>query len=158
MNGLEHFTETRRVRARRDGCGESIIPGKLRARDVPLRLEYSSHIYEHGDGRFGVLLMFESKRRWGSARRKLAAVGFEVRQDGDAEGTALFDPSNAMQVRLALKLARIRSRPELSPEQRQTLLSRLANARGLRNSPEKTQVHAKISTQPRETGQVAVEG
>ncbi len=155
---IEQFAETYRVRVKRDSCREPIIPGKLHAKDMPASTEYRSHVYEHSDGNFGVFLMYESKRRWGSAKRKLVAAGFEVRQDGDAEGTALFDPTNAVQARVALKLARIRLRSELPPEQRRTLLSRLAKARGLRNRPEKGRVHAKSSTRPEKTGQVAVVG
>src|SRR5579863_9850041 len=113
MKTLGSFAETYRVRATRDGCGESIIPRKLRAMGVPLRPEYSGHIYDYGSGRFGVVLMFESKRRWGSAKRKLVAAGFEIRQDGDSEGTALFDPADAAQARLAIRLARIPARRRL---------------------------------------------
>jgi|HubBroStandDraft_6_1064221.scaffolds.fasta_scaffold124641_1 hypothetical protein len=153
MTTLGHFAKTYRLRARRDRCRESIIPGKLRAKDMPARTEYASHVYDRGGGRFGLLLMFESKRRWGNAKSKLICAGFEIRQDADTEGVALFDPGNVAQARLAFTLARIRPRPELSQEQRRALLSRLANARGLRNGPEKTQVQAKFSTQPEETGQ-----
>lgn len=155
---IKDFAEGHRVQARRDGCGDRIITGRLRAKNMSTRPEYASHIYENGDGRLGVLLMFESKRRWGSARRKLVAAGFEIRQDSDSEGTALFDPANAAQVRLALKLARVRVRRELTEEQRQKLLDRMANARGLRNCPEKTPVQAKFPTQSEKTGQVAVVG
>lgn len=126
---LGRFAQTHRVRTRRDGYGESIIPGKLRPKDMPVRTEYTSHLYEHGDGRLGLLLMFESKRRWGYTKRKLIAAGFEIRQDGHCEGTALFDPANASQTRLALELARIRPRRVLTQAHRQTLLSRLASAR-----------------------------
>jgi hypothetical protein len=158
MTTLVHFAETYRVRARRDGCREAIIPGKLRAKDMRARTEYASHLYEHCDGRFGLLLMFGSKRRWGNAKRKLIVAGFEIRQDGHLEGTALFDPANASQARLALELARIRPCRVLTQEQRQTLLSRLANVPRSPNRPEKPPVQAKFSTQPAETSQVAVEG
>jgi hypothetical protein len=153
---IRDFAEIFRVRVRRDGCGDEIIPGTLRAEKIAGHSEYLSHIYGHGDGRLGVLLMFKTKRRWGNARRKLAGAEFEIRQDGDTEGTALFDPSNAAQAGLALKLARIRRRPELTQEQRQKLLDRLANARELRRSPEKPPVQAKFSTRLEETGQMAV--
>ncbi len=142
------FAEVYRVHVRKDGCGEAIIPGKRRLPDERRkRIEYASHIYEHGDGRFGVLFFFSTRRRWNFTKRRLAAAGFEIRQDGGTEGTALFDPSNAAQAGLAIKLARIRRRLELTQEQRQKLRDRLANARGLRNRPENPPVQAKFSTQ-----------
>ncbi len=45
---------------------------------------------------------------WANAKRKLKAAGFLIRQDGDREGTALFDPDDACQARLAIRLIRAR--------------------------------------------------
>jgi hypothetical protein len=89
-----------------------IVPGRL------------GHIYEHGIGRFGVYLSCATERRWSSAKRTLTAAGFAIRQNGDIEGTALFDPANEQQARLALDIARIRKRRIVTDAQRQAIADR----------------------------------
>ena len=128
METIKSFAEIYRVRAKQDDCGELIIPGS------PLgasgRLESSSHIYDHGDGKsLGVLVTCQTKRGWNNAKRRLLAAGFTLRQDGDTEGTALFDPHNDLQARLALKLARVRAIRILSAEQRQRMADRMRYVR-----------------------------
>jgi hypothetical protein len=114
------FSEANRVRVKRDQCGELIIPGAV------------GHIYQHGNGRqLGVLLMLQTKMQWTYAKRKLTAAAFTVRQDGDTEGTALFDPGDREQFRLAVKLARVRPRRNLTSEQRQAIADRLKHGREL---------------------------
>jgi hypothetical protein len=110
---VKHFADTYRVRARRDECGELILPGRI------------GHVYEHGAGRFGVYLSYPTKRAWSSAKRTLTATGFTIRQNGDMEGTVLFDPENEQQARLALTIARIRKRRVLTAEQRQRMADRM---------------------------------
>jgi len=66
------------------------------------------------------------------AKKKLVAAGFEIRQDGDCEGSALFDPHDREQVKLALKLAGIRTRRELSPEKKAILVARLTAGREMK--------------------------
>jgi hypothetical protein len=128
METIKSFAEIYRVRVKQDDCGELIIPGSLRGTSG--RLDSSSHIYDHGDSRrFGVLLTFGTKRGWHFAKRRLLAAGFTLGQDCDTEGTALFDPQNHLQARLALRLARIRAIRTLSPEQRQKMADRMRNAR-----------------------------
>jgi hypothetical protein len=128
METIKSFAEIYRVRAKQDDCGELIIPGSLLGASG--RSDYSSHIYDHGDGnRFGVLLTFQSKRGWHFAKRRLLAAGFTLEQDGDTEGTALFDPHNDLQARLAFKLARVRAIRTLSLEQRQKMADRMRYAR-----------------------------
>ena len=126
---ISAFSEKYRVRTKRDSCGDPIIPGNARPKDMPQRVEYASHIYENGDGRFGLCLLFETKIRWTYAKKSLEDAGFLIRQNGDTEGTALFDPDNWKQARLAIKLARIRNRKILSPEQRVIIAERLKRAR-----------------------------
>ena len=110
---VKQFADTYRVRARRDECGELILPGRI------------GHIYEHGAGRFGVYLECATKRAWKSAKRTLTAAGFTIRQNGDMEGTALFDPENEQQARAALEIARIRKRRVVTAEQRQRMAERM---------------------------------
>lgn len=95
---------------------------------MPARVEYHSHIYEHDAGVLGLCLMFMSARKWESAKRQMAAAGFTIRQDGHTEGTALFDPADAEQAKLAFRLAGIRPRRILSPER----LAKLTTARNSR--------------------------
>jgi len=119
---VQHFAASHRVRTKRDECGELIIPGK------------AGHVYEYGPAVFGVLLMLETARQWNSARRRLEATGFRTYQCGDSEGAALFDANNHEQARLALKMARVKQRRKLTPEQRQVAASRLKTARESKNS------------------------
>jgi hypothetical protein len=144
---LVEFAEQYRVRTRQDECGETIIPGKLwKVRPKsnfasPNRLwQYGHQIYEHGKGQFGLLLMFPvdndkeiggsgKSAKWVNAQKRLIAAGFTIRQNGDAEGTALFNPDDNAQARFALKLAGIKTRRQLSPERRASLASQLEVAR-----------------------------
>jgi hypothetical protein len=114
---LQQFAEGTRTHIRRDGCADLVIPGKNRAALLD-RAEYRGHVYDgFSDGSLGLCLMYPTKKRWNNARRKLLAVGFVVRQNGDAEGCATFDPANGQQARLALQLAGVKHRRVLSPAQ-----------------------------------------
>src|SRR5437879_12656148 len=101
---VEQFAQTYHGRTRRDECGETIIPGKLWKAQPKVGRMYGHQIYEHGDGRFGVLLMFDTPGKWTNAKKKLRAAGCTVRQNGETEGTALFDPEDKTQARFALKI------------------------------------------------------
>jgi len=93
--------------------GTDTIPGR----------EGHSHIFEYGNGVLGVMVMPETStsHRWRAARSAFISAGMEIRQNGDGEGTASFDPDNSNQVRLALKYAKVRSRRKVSDNQRQRL-------------------------------------
>jgi hypothetical protein len=121
-NALQVFATAHRVNAKRDDCNEAIIPGT------------AGHVYDQGEGRFGVLLIFESKRQWTNSKRKLSAAGFTIRQDGDTEGTAIFDPADRKQCRLALRIAGVKRQRVLTDEQRQAAAARLATYRAVRNA------------------------
>jgi hypothetical protein len=94
---LVEFAEPYHARTRQDECGETIIPGKL-WKEQPKDGRMNGHqIYEHGKGRFELLLMFPvdndkeiggsgKSAKWVNARKKLIAAGFTIRQNGDAEG------------------------------------------------------------------------
>jgi len=104
---IEEFAVSRRFRVRRDGCGNPIIPGKG-----------SSHVYEGFDsGAIAVCLMFATARKWNTVRSALERAGCKVKQNGDTEGCALFDPSNDEQVSAVIKAARIKKRRIPSPAQ-----------------------------------------
>lgn len=104
------FSIEYRVRTRREECGETIIRGRL------------GHVFDHGDGgRFGVLLLLPTKRRWNHARKRRRAAGFHVHQDAETEGTALFDPTDPGQVRLALRIVGAKRKRTASRAQLQAL-------------------------------------
>jgi len=89
---------------------------------MPKRVEYACHIYDHGDGKlFGLLLLLRTKQQWTYAKKQLVAAGFIIKQNAETEGTALFNPEDAAQVRLAFKLARINPKRVMSEAQRLAL-------------------------------------
>jgi hypothetical protein len=111
---VEQFAERYHGRTRKDECGEVIIPGKPWKVQPKEGRMYGHHVYEHGSGRFGVMLMFDSARKWNNAKKTLIAAGFTIRQNSDTEGTALFDPEDKAQAKLALKITGARIRRQLS--------------------------------------------
>jgi hypothetical protein len=116
---VEEFAEKYRVKVKRDECGERVTAGKGR-----------SNIFDgYEDGEFGVCLMFESARKWGFARRKMEALAFKIRQDGDTEGIATFDPTDRKQAALAIRLGGARRKRSVTASQRQAMSERLAEAR-----------------------------
>jgi hypothetical protein len=123
---IQRFADKYRVRVKLDSCRDEIIPGYKAAKELPNRHEYRNHVYVHSDGKsFGVCLLFESPRKWAEAKKKLHAAGFAVRQSGDTEGYATFDPANDAQARLALRLARVKAIKTTSAE----ILAALAKGR-----------------------------
>ena len=108
---LNHFSKKYRLRVRRAEDGEAVIKGK------------HGQIYFHSDGVFGALLMPNGHRPrlWPGARRRLEAVGCEIHQDGDHEGSVLFDPANLKQCRLVLKVVGAKRKRIPSPAQLESL-------------------------------------
>ncbi len=128
---LEQFAKQYGVKTRKDSCGETIIPGKPRKTQ---RVEDRRHTYENGDGHFGLCYVQPSPYpasvgKYHNAQKRLLAAGFTQAQDGDSEGTFLFDPANAVQSRLAIKEIGARVRRPLAPEKAAILSARLAKAR-----------------------------
>jgi hypothetical protein len=139
METIQEFAARHEERSRPDGCGDHIILGKDLS-DDPLspkrRRESRSHIFGGYSTRLGVCLMYARPQQWRDAKRLLESAGATIRQDGDVEGTATFDPSNEAQSTLALKL--IRKAPKIarsmSPEARLAAAARLAAMRASRTS------------------------
>ena len=100
METLEQFAQKYRVNIRHDSCDEAILLGR-RVKEMSDRKESCSHIFDNGDGKLGVCILGTSARKWGNARREMEAAGFVIRQDGQTEGTALFDPADDAHARLA---------------------------------------------------------
>src|SRR4029077_7652146 len=107
MPTLEQFADNRRLRIRRDSCGEAIIAGKPRNASRP---EYQSHIYDNGDERFGVCLLCPTVGKWNNAAKRLLAIGLELVQNGDTEGTLLFTPDDRKKAKAAIREAGIKTR------------------------------------------------
>jgi hypothetical protein len=125
MEPILQFAGQHRLRTRKDECGDLIITG---------RRGTMHHIFDNGDGRLGICLMFDGHpAKWTYAKQKAAAAGLTVRQDGYGEGTMLFDPSVPKQSRMALKLTGARIKRVLTADQRETLAERLRAARAVLN-------------------------
>ena len=116
--------------------GDAFLDARVKSGRTPNRVEFRSHIFEgYADGRFGVCLMLATKARWTNARKRLEAAGFIIRQDGDTEGIATFDPTNGKQARLALKVTGARIKRAVTPEQRAAMTERLRLAREAQKMP-----------------------
>ena len=111
---IEKFAETHRLRVSKDECGDPVIRGRKQ-----------HQIFDNGDGRLGVLLMFGCSKEWNRHRRILIAAGFELRQDARTEGAALFNPEDQAQSELAIKMTGIRAKLVLTPEQAKARSARL---------------------------------
>ena len=136
---IKEFAIRYRVRTLRDSCGEEIIPGRPRK---AVRPEDRSHVYDSGNGtQFGLCVIFGTPRRWTSARLRLLGAGFTVLQNGETEGTLLFDPSNPVHAKVAIKEAGIRTRKVLSESVKTALAARLKRVR----SAEERGLNAKIT-------------
>ena len=82
-------------------------------------------IYEGDEEFLGVLFAPPSKtdkcgrwcpRKWGKVKRAGLAVGMILRQNGDSEGCLLFEPTNQVQSKLAIKISGVRRKRAVSPE------------------------------------------
>jgi hypothetical protein len=107
---------------RRDpGDGTQIVPGH----------KGRSHLFDYGDGLLGVAVIPASGSAywWNAAREVFAAVGMAIRQNGDHEGIATFDPQSPEQTRLALKYAGVRRRKQISAEHKAKLQAGLLRAK-----------------------------
>jgi hypothetical protein len=134
---IEEFAARHRVRVRRDSCNDEIIPGRPHK---AARQEDRSHIYDHGDGgHFGVALMLNNPRKWTFAKQRLVPLGFVVKQDGEGEGTLLFDPTDEREAKAALKEAGVKRERVYSPEQieaKRAIAANLNEARQRQQGPQ----------------------
>jgi hypothetical protein len=89
--------------------GERVIKGK------------SGQIYEHSEGELGVIYITSATkapriRRWRQMSSACLAAGMTLQQMGDAEGCLSFNPTNPEHVQLAIKLAGVKRKRQVSPE------------------------------------------
>lgn len=110
---IQSFASKCRLRTSIDVLGETICAAR----------KGGSHIYEHSVMRMGVVFCPDphskkppTVRQWNKCRDEMKAAGFVIQLDCYGEGVGLFDPTNESQVKIALKVARIRPKRLLSPE------------------------------------------
>jgi hypothetical protein len=96
------------------------------------------NIYEYSESELGVMFIPTLRadqppkaRVWNALRQEAKAAGMVLRQDADSEGAFSFDPCSETQCRLALKIAGVRKRRQLSPEHASKLAA--AGRRALQN-------------------------
>ncbi len=111
---LEQFIEKHRCRQKRDECSDLNVIGRR------------GTIYEFDASVLAVTVMGAKNAMWWNIQREaLKAEGCRITQNGNREGTALFDPENEEQVKAALHAIQAYHRRRVTPE----LLARLATAR-----------------------------
>jgi len=115
---LTRFAATHKLKLRTDEDDTKIIPGK------------SGQIYEHDSGVLGVLVCGEGKM-WNLRRKTCIAIGMQLHQDGDCEGSLWFDPLNADQVKLAIRVAGTKRRQIMSEAKRESVMRNLEKCRVL---------------------------
>ena len=120
---IKDFAARHTLRTKRDEVGEEIVIAK------------HGQIYEHGSGQFGVMFLMDSIGKWNNRRKDCERAGMTVIQDGDTEGTLLFDPDNKAQVRTAIRLVGARQKRALSPEARKQAVENLARFRNAAPAP-----------------------
>jgi hypothetical protein len=100
---LKNFAEKYHLKIKRDECGDVIIPGII------------GHIGDGYGKLLGLYVNAETSKAWTFTRRKLESAGMTIRQNGDVDGVAVFDPANREQARLALKVTKVKTRRMASP-------------------------------------------
>ena len=124
---IHKFAEKNRMKVTHDECGDAIIAGR------------QGQLYPFTESEMGVMFLPPKNtedswgrwcpKLWGNFKRAAALIGMVLTQDGDSEGCLAFDPQNAEQVKLAVKIAKVRIRKKLSPERKAALAATLAVAR-----------------------------
>jgi hypothetical protein len=111
---ISTFAQNYRLSVKRDNSdGTYIIQGRNEC-----------NLYELDDDLLGVMVMLgaEDGRSWAAYHRAFEKAGMQILQNGDAEGSAAFDPQNPIQSRLAIKACGARRLRKLSPERKAKLL------------------------------------
>lgn len=119
---LKTFAETNRLNVVRDECGDEIIPGA------------NGHIGDGYNDGLGVYVNGESSRSWTFTRHKMESAGMRIRQNGDVDGVAVFDPTDPAQPRLAIEVAGIKTRRISAPPTPAQLAARAAFAANRKNA------------------------
>jgi hypothetical protein len=89
---LADFVSSHRLRKPKpDSCGDPHVIGQW------------GDIYEYGPGLLAATIVNAPSHYWAQIRRLVKHAGCVVIQDGDIEGSFIFDPSNLKQARLAIR-------------------------------------------------------
>jgi hypothetical protein len=96
-NTLKGFAEQHRLRMNSDECHDAMVRGKV------------GHLFAHDAGWFGIVLEAPANSTFldntlRSRKRRAIAAGLLLRQEGDFEAILLFEPTDAKQARLAIRL------------------------------------------------------
>jgi hypothetical protein len=121
---LTAFAGHHRFKIRQDACGDQIVPGR------------QGHVFEGYASGLGVCVQFETPKKWTFAKKAMLAAGLQIRQDGDTEGIAVFNPEDRNQARVAIKFAGVKPKRQISPEQKVVLAQRAAHALSVRTGIE----------------------
>lgn len=106
---INTFAEEHKLAYRRDPQDGTVI--------IPARL---GQMYEYNNTRLAVMFMPTGNPRprlWSSVRGRCLAVGMTLLQNGDAEGSLSFDPSNEEQSAVAITVVRAKRKRVASPTQ-----------------------------------------
>ncbi len=109
---LEEFAKKHSLRIKRSSQDDTDnIEGKY------------GEIYDYGDGTLGVMVMPDPPRRglWVRSREKFVQIGMSIVQNGDQEGSAVFDPASREQSQAAIEAIQAKKVRKLSPERRAKL-------------------------------------
>jgi hypothetical protein len=117
---LQEFADRYQLKIKKDSCDDLIIPGRVKGRKRP---EDNHHVFEHA-GKFFVYFDFDTVGRWNSTRKRLQELGAQPVVTGRYDGYLLFNPEVEPLVKLALKLAKIRTKRQLTPEQKAEIRER----------------------------------
>jgi len=113
---IQDFAVKHKLKLRWDKDDEGdIIPGTLD----------QSHVYEDGN-QLAVMFITPAAKParpffWRKYRDLGLAAGMQLRQNGDAEGCLTFDPTDKEQVKIAMKLAGVKKKRQVSEKQLATL-------------------------------------
>jgi len=72
---------------------------------------------------------------WGAVRKTLQAAGFSLHQNGDAEGSLLFNPEDPEQSKLAISVMGARRKRRMTPEAREKAIAHLLSVRVVLENP-----------------------
>jgi hypothetical protein len=114
---IKEFAAKHKIRIKLDECADPIVIAK------------HGQIYEYSATRFGVMFLTKSVGKWNNRRRECEAAGMIIIQDGDTEGTLLFDPENQVQAKTAIRTVGAKQKRQISPEQAKAGAERLARFR-----------------------------
>lgn len=127
MSLLSSFAESNRLKVHQRADGERVILGR------------DGEIYAYRD-RLAVIFIPKkwTPRRWNGARIQCEILGMTCVQNGDSEGTLLFDPADKKQTQAAIKLAHVKTKREMSPAQAEAAARALAKAQEKRAEMRRT--------------------